>query len=105
MPYGANNSIESFEDVASAIKNVESNFTIEYYDYDPNMFPAPAPMVENYNKTLDSVWYFVPKISITSPSLTTICLIWTPSKDRRLERQIKVPYARHYNPLLIRNRS
>ena len=90
-----NKSIESFEDVAPAIKNVESNFTIEYYDYDANMFPAPAPMVENYNKTLNSVWYFVPKISITSPSLTTICLIWTPSKDRRLERQVKALFSNY----------
>ena len=90
MPYRANKSIESFEDVASAMKNVESNFTIEYYDYDPNIFPSPAPMVQNYNRTLDSNWYFVPKIDIISPSLTTICLIWTPSKDRKLERLIKV---------------
>ena len=93
MPYGANKSIESFEDVASAMKNVESNFTIEYYDYDPNIFPSPAPMVQNYNKTLDSNWYFVPKIDIISPSLTTICLIWTPSKDRKLERLIKVLFS------------
>ena len=90
MPYGANKSIESFEDVASAIKNIESNFTIKYYDYDPNIFPAPAPIVENYNKTLNSAWYFVPKIDIISPSLTNIYLIWTPPRDRRLEQQINV---------------
>ena len=84
-----NKSIESFEDVATAIKNVESKFTIQYSDYDRN-FERPIPIVENCNNTLDSVWKFVPKISIRDPSEDAICLIWTPSKDRRPEKQIFV---------------
>ena len=86
---GANKSIESFEDVATAIKNVESKFQIQYSDYDKN-FERSTPMVETYNNTLDSVWKFVPKISMRSPSEDAICLIWTPSKERTPEKQIKV---------------
>ena len=86
---GANKSIESFEDVATAIKNVESKFQIQYSDYDTN-FERSTPMVETYNNTLDSVWKFVPKISMRSPSEDAICLIWTPSKERIPEKRIKV---------------
>ena len=82
-------SMESFEDVATAIKNVESKFTIQYSDYDRNL-ERPIPIVENYNNTLDSVWKFVPKISIRNPSEDAICLIWTPSKELRPEKQIYV---------------
>ena len=89
LPYGANKSIERFEDIASEIKNVESKFTIEYFEYDPN-FEVPTPTVENYNNTLDSDWYFVPKINIMNPYETTICLIWTPQKEHRPEKQIRV---------------
>ena len=84
-----NNAIESFEDVASAIKNVESKFTIKYSDYDP-MYEKKIQKIEKYNDTLDSVWYFVPKISIRSPSEDAICLIWRPSTESRPKRQIKV---------------
>ena len=84
-----NKSMESFEDVATAIKNVQSKFTIQYSDYDRN-FERPIPIVENYNNTLDSVWKFVPKISMRTPSEDAICLIWTPSKERTPEKQIKV---------------
>ena len=77
-----NNSIESFEDVASAIKNVESKFSIEYFDFNRD-FQLPIPMLEKYNNSSDSDWYFVPKISIRSPSEDAICMIWTPSKERR----------------------
>ena len=89
MPYGANKSIESFEDVATAIKNVESKFQVQYSDYDTN-FERSIPMVETYNNTLASVWKFVPKISMRSPSEDAICLIWTPSKERIPEKRIKV---------------
>ena len=81
-PYGANESMETFEDVATAITNIESKFTIEYSDYDSN-FEEARPLVENYNNTLDSIWKFVPMISTRSPSEDTICLIWTPPTDRR----------------------
>ena len=81
--------MESFEDVATAIKNVESKFTIQYSDYDRN-FERPIPIVEHYNNTLDSVWKFVPKISIRNPSEDAICLIWTPSKEQRPEKHIVV---------------
>ena len=84
-----NKSMESFEDVATAIKNVQSKFTIQYSDYDRN-FERPIPIVEYYNNTLDSVWKFVPKIDIWNPSEDAICLIWTPSKERRPEKQIYV---------------
>ena len=84
-----NKSMESFEDVATAIKNVQSKFTIQYSDYDRN-FERPIAIVQNYNNTLDSVWKFVPKISIRNPSEDAICLIWTPSKERRPEKQIYV---------------
>ena len=84
-----NKSMESFEDVATAIKNVKSKFTIQYSDYDQN-FERPIPLVENYNNTLDSVWKFVPKISVSNPSENVICLIWTPSKERIPEKQILV---------------
>ena len=84
MPYGANKSIESFEDVASAIKNVESKFTIKYNDFDRDFeLPIPWRTIEKYNNSSDSDWYFVPKISIRSPSEDAICMIWTPSKERR----------------------
>ena len=89
MPNGGNKSMESFEDVASEIKNVESNFTIQYNDWNPTI-EKERSMVENYNNTLGSVWYFVPKINIMNPSEPTICLIWTPSTERVLKRQIKV---------------
>ena len=79
---GANSSIESFEDVASAIKNVESKFTIKYQDFDRD-FQLPITMLEKYNNSSDSDWYFVPKISLRSPSEDAICMIWTPSKERR----------------------
>ena len=84
-----NKSMESFEDVATAIKNVQSKFTIQYSDYDRN-FERPMPIVENYNNTLDSVWKFVPKISIRNPSEDAICLIWTPSKERIPEKKVFV---------------
>ena len=84
-----NKSMESFEDVATAIKNVQSRFTIQYSDYDRN-FERPIPIVQNYNNTLDSVWKFVPKISIRNPSEDAICLIWTPSKERIPEKRIFV---------------
>ena len=85
---GNNKSMESFEDVATAIKNVESKFTIQYSDYDRN-FERPTAIVQNYNNTLDSVWKFVPKISIRNPSEDAICLIWTPSKEH-IEKRILV---------------
>ena len=84
-----NKSMESFEDVATAIKNVQSKFTIQYSDYDQN-FERPIAIVQNYNNTLDSVWKFVPKISIRNPSEDAICLIWTPSKERIPEKRIFV---------------
>ena len=84
-----NKSMESFEDVATAIKNVKSKFTIQYSDYDRNL-ERPIPLVENDNNTLDSVWKFVPKISVRNPSENVICLIWTPSKERKPEKQILV---------------
>ena len=84
-----NKSMESFEDVATAIKNVKSKFTIQYSDYDRNL-ERPIPLVENDNNTLDSVWKFVPKISIRNPSEDAICLIWTPSKERIPEKRIFV---------------
>ena len=84
-----NKSMESFEDVATAIKNVESKFTIQYSDYDRN-FERPMAIVENYNNTLGSIWKFVPKISIRNPSEDAICMIWTPSKERIPEKRIFV---------------
>ena len=98
---GNNNSMESFEEVAAAIKKVESKFTIEFHEYDWTLKKA-IPRVENYNNTLDSVWKFVPKINIGNPSEDAICLIWTPSKEQRLEKQTMVlPYARHYKHRLV----
>ena len=84
-----NKSMESFEDVATAIKNVKSKFTIQYSDYDRNL-ERPIPLVENDNNTLDSVWKFVPKISIRNPSEDAICLIWTPPKERIPQKRIFV---------------
>ena len=85
----SNNSLQSFEDVATAIENVESKIKIIYTDYDMS-YEKKIPKMEVYNDTLDSVWYFVPKISIRSPSEDAICLIWTPTTEGRPERQIKV---------------
>jgi hypothetical protein len=84
-----NKSMESFEDVATAIKKVESKFTIEFHEYDWTL-KQTIPRVENYNNTLDSVWKFVPKISIRNPSEDAICLIWTPSKEYIPEKRIFV---------------
>ena len=86
---GNNKSMESFEDVATAIKKVESKFTIEFNEYDWTLGKAIS-MVENYNNTFDSVWKFVPKINIWNPYEDAICLIWTPSKERIPEKRISV---------------
>ena len=86
---GNNKSMESFEDVATAIKKVESKFTIEFIERDWTLEKAIS-MVENYNNTLDSVWKFVPKIDIWNPSEDAVCLIWTPSKEQRPEKHIVV---------------
>ena len=87
--YRANKSMESFEDVASEIKDFESKFTIRYSDFD-SYIEKPIQEVEKYNNTLGSVWKFIPKINILNPSEDAICLIWTLSKERRLEKKIKV---------------
>ena len=86
---GNNKSMESFEDVATAIKKVESKFTIEFNEYDWTL-GKEISMVENYNNTFDSVWKFVPKINIWNPYEDAICLIWTPSKEQRPEKGIVV---------------
>ena len=90
-PYGANKSIESFEDVAAEVKDFESKILIQYSDYDPSFETAQdRRKIEKYNDTLNSTWYFVPKISIRNPSETTICLIWTPSTELKLKLKIQV---------------
>ena len=86
---GNNKSMESFEDVATAMKKVESKFTIEFHE-DAWTLENEIPMVESYNNTLDSVWKFVPKINIWNPSDDAICLIWTPSKEQRPGKQMVV---------------
>ena len=87
--YGGNKPMESFKDVATEIKNIKSKFTIKYYDYDFNIEKS-KPKVENYKNTLDSDWRFVPKINIGSPKEDVICLIWTPSKERRPVKTVQV---------------
>ena len=89
LPIENNKSMESFDDVATAIKKVESKFTIEFIERDWTLEKAIS-MVENYNNTLDSVWKFVPKIDVWNPSEDAICLIWTPSKEQRPEKHIVV---------------
>ena len=84
-----NKALESFDDVTTEMKNIASNFTIKYLDYDYNLGEG-KPKIENYDRQLDSVWKFVPKISIISPTEDVICLIWTPSKERRPEKRVKV---------------
>ena len=86
---GNNKSMESFEDVATAMKKVESKFTIEFHE-DAWTLENEIPKVESYNNTLDSVWKFVPKINIWNPSDDAICLIWTPSKEQRPGKQMVV---------------
>ena len=74
-------SIESFEDVTKAIKNVESMFTIVYTESKP--YEETRTVIEKFNNNSYSVWYFAPRISSDPPFQTVICLIFTPSKSYR----------------------
>ena len=64
--------IESFEDVAEEIKNVKTNYIRKYYEYLPY---DEAYLIETYDQTVDSNWYFVPKTSDFPPFKTVICLM------------------------------
>ena len=77
-----NKSIESFEDVAEEIENVKKNFKIIYYKNKP--YEEMRIVHEKYNQTLNSNWYFAPRISDRSPYETVICLIMAPFRDQKL---------------------
>ena len=64
--------IESFEDVAEEIRNVKTNYIRKYYEYLPY---DEAYLIETYDQTVDSNWYFVPKTSDFPPYKTVICLL------------------------------
>ena len=87
--YGGNKPIETFKDAATEIENFRSKFEIKYYDYDFNLEKS-NPKEEDHKNPLDSNWKFVPKFNIGSPKEDAICLIWTPSKERRPEKTVQV---------------
>ena len=80
-PSDKNESIESFEDIERAIENVRYMYTIEYEQFIP--FEQTKRIENKYNDTSYGTWYFAPKINIDPPFETDICLIWTPSTERR----------------------
>ena len=78
-----NKSIESFEDVAQEIEKAKIKYRILHMDY--KQFEEFKISHETYNDTSNNTWYFVPKISDYAPFKTVICLIWTPSKEYKIE--------------------
>ena len=76
-------SIESFQDIENAIKNVRHKYTIEYMEYKP----YEQNMTVEINSTDSSYgdWYFAPKISLEPPFEIVICLIWTPTRDLKIK--------------------
>ena len=81
--YVVNKSIESFEDVAQEIESAKIKYKITHVDY--KQFEEFRISDETYNDTSNNTWYFVPKISDYAPFEPVICLIWTPSKDRKIK--------------------
>ena len=78
-----NKSIESFEDVAQEIESAKIKYEITHVHY--KQFEEFRISHETYNDTSNNTWYFVPKISDYAPFKTVICLIWTPSKEYKIE--------------------
>ena len=82
-----NKSIESFEDVEEEIMNVKMNFKMTYYEF--KSYEDPKIVEETFNETLNSNWYFAPRISEYSPYEIVICLIMTPYGDRKPNPNLK----------------
>ena len=77
----SNKSIESFEDVSEEIEIVKTRFKIKYSEY--KSFQEEKIVEETYNHTLNSDWYFVPRISEYSPYDTVICLVVSPYRKHK----------------------
>ena len=85
-PYGnpdKNKSMESFEDVAQEIESAKNKYKIKFSEY--KQFETIRNSDEIYNDTSSNHWYFAPKTSDFAPYETVVCLIWTPSREYKLQ--------------------
>ena len=76
-----NKSIQSFDDITSAIESTKLKFRIKITEDKP--YEEPNVVQEVFNDTSNDDWYFVPRIETDKPYEIVICLIWTPSLDHR----------------------
>ena len=79
----SNKAIESFEDIEEAINHDRNKYTIIIDKHKP--YEQAKYGEYNYNDTSYGVWYLAPKISTYSPFDVVICLIWTPSRELKIE--------------------
>ena len=84
----SNKSIESFEDVSKEMENVKTRFKIKYSEY--KSFQETKFEEETYDHTLNSDWYFAPRISEYSPYDTVICLVVSPYRKHKHNTDWKV---------------
>ena len=78
-----NKSIQSFDDIHSAIESTKLQYRIKITEDKP--YEQPNIIREVFNDTSDGDWYFVPRILSEKPYEIVICLIWTPSINHRPE--------------------
>ena len=79
----SNKAIENFEDIEEAIDHYRHKYTIIIDKHKP--YEQAEYGAYNYNDTSYGVWYLAPKISTYSPFDVVICLIWTPSRELKIE--------------------
>ena len=94
-------SIESFEDIEKAIEHKRQFYSMAYAEYKP--YEQTKRNEHLYNDTSYGIWYFAPKINLDPPFAITICLIWTPSKERKIKPDwsIAVSYHISLNSILL----
>ena len=86
-------SIESFEDIEKALEHKRQFYSMAYTEYKP--YEQTKRHEHLYNDTTYGIWYFAPKINLHPPFEIVICLIWTPSKERKIKQGWSIEVSYH----------
>ena len=92
-PTSGSKSIESFEDIEKAIEHKRQFYSMAYAEYKP--YEQTKRNKHLYDDTSYGIWYFAPKINLDPPFEIIICLIWTPSKERKIKPDWSVVVSFH----------
>ena len=89
----SNKSIRNFEDIEKAIEHKRQFYSMAYAEYKP--YEQTKRNKHLYDDTSYGIWYFAPKINLDPPFEIIICLIWTPSKERKIKPDWSVVVSFH----------